>query len=155
MPPITPLRTLDRTAPTFVEDCDVFFGAEMSVFSVEAEAARLEVVAAEAAAAASAAAAAISEGNAASSEAVATSAANFKGSWAALTGPLNKPASVLHGEAYWNLLNNLADVTTSQPGVSADWAESGVTSVNGQRGVVVIESPVADSLYLNQLYGAF
>lgn len=41
--------------------------------------------------------------------------------WSSLTGALNKPASVFHNGAFWALLNNLADVTTSQPGVSADW----------------------------------
>lgn len=99
--------------------------------------------------------AADSQAAAAISEANAANAANFKGAWSSLTGALNKPASVLHNSAYWALLNNLADVTTSQPGVSADWSELGVTSVNGMRGVVVIEDSVADSLYLNQLYGAF
>lgn len=99
-------------------------------------------------AAASAAAAAASEANAANS-------ANFKGAWASLTGALAKPASVYHNSAYWALLNNLADVTTSQPGVSADWSELGVTSVNGLRGAVVLDASVADALYLNQLYGAF
>jgi len=54
MPPITPLRTLDRTASTFKADCDVFFGSEMHTFSVEAEAARLEVIAKEASAVAAA-----------------------------------------------------------------------------------------------------
>ena len=69
----------------------------------------------------SAVAAAVSETNAATSEANAAAMANFKGLWSALTGPLNKPASVDHNGAFWALLNNLADVTTSQPGVSADW----------------------------------
>lgn len=92
---------------------------------------------------------------AAASEANANASANFKGAWSALTGPLAMPASVLHSGAYWNLLNPLADVTTSEPGVSADWSEAGVTSVNGMRGAVVIESSVADSLYLNNLAGAF
>lgn len=42
---ITPLRTLDRTSPTFKTDCNAFFGSEMHTFSVEAEAARVEIVA--------------------------------------------------------------------------------------------------------------
>lgn len=49
--------------------------------------------------------------------------ANFKGNWSSLTGALNKPASVAHSSRFWALLNNLANVTTSQPGVSADWVE--------------------------------
>lgn len=47
--------------------------------------------------------------------------ANFKGAWSGLTGALNKPATVSHSGSRWNLLNNLADVTASTPGVSADW----------------------------------
>ena len=49
--------------------------------------------------------------------------ANFKGNWSALTGALNKPATVAHSSKIWLLLNNLANVTTSQPGVTADWLE--------------------------------
>lgn len=65
-------------------------------------------------AAASAVAAAASEANAAA-------VANLKGAWSSLTGAIAKPASVSHNGAIWGLLNNLADVTTSQPGVTADW----------------------------------
>jgi hypothetical protein len=46
---------------------------------------------------------------------------NFKGTWASLAGAIAKPASAFHNGAYWALLNNLADVTLSQPGVTADW----------------------------------
>ena len=49
-------------------------------------------------------------------------AVNFKGAWSSLTGSLNVPASVFHNDQYWQLLNNLVDVTLSEPGVSADWA---------------------------------
>lgn len=73
-------------------------------------------------AAASETAALASKNAAANSEASAAASANFKGAWSSLAGPLNKPASVLHNGSYWELLNNLPDVTTSQPGVSADWA---------------------------------
>lgn len=48
-------------------------------------------------------------------------AVNFKGEWNTLTGALNMPATVFHSSYYWVLLNNLADVTASEPGVSADW----------------------------------
>ena len=73
-------------------------------------------------AAASEAAALASKNSAANSEASAAASANFKGAWSSLTGPLNKPATVLHNGDYWELLNDLSDVTTSQPGISADWA---------------------------------
>ena len=51
--------------------------------------------------------------------------ANFKGTWASQVGAINKPASVQHNGAFWALLNNLADVTASQPGVTADWQVCG------------------------------
>lgn len=55
------------------------------------------------------------------SRAAAYNVANFKGTWSSLSGALNKPATVLHQGAYWALLNNLADVTASQPGATSDW----------------------------------
>lgn len=69
----------------------------------------------------SATAALASKNSAATSEANAASVANLKGAWSSLTGAIAKPASVSHNGAIWGLLNNLADVTTSQPGVTADW----------------------------------
>ncbi|MCG7598899.1 hypothetical protein MHM84_03810 [Halomonas sp. McH1-25] len=57
-------------------------------------------------------------------EQAAKSSANFKGEWADLTGALSVPASVYHSGTTWVLLNDLADVTTSEPGVSADWARA-------------------------------
>lgn len=66
-------------------------------------------------------AAQLAETNAEAAEAVALASANFLGSWSALTGAATVPSSVLHNSAYWMLLNNLADITLSEPGVSADW----------------------------------
>lgn len=51
----------------------------------------------------------------------ALAASHFKGLWTEMTGLLNKPASVKHQGRFWMLLANLADVATSEPGVSADW----------------------------------
>lgn len=56
----------------------------------------------------------------------AAGSANFKGTWASQVGAANKPYSVYHDGNHWNLLNNLADVTASEPGVTADWAQIGV-----------------------------
>lgn len=52
---------------------------------------------------------------------MAANTANFKGEWGDLTGALNVPASVYHSGGFWQLLTDLADVTLSEPGVSADW----------------------------------
>lgn len=51
--------------------------------------------------------------------------ANFAGVWSTLTGPLNKPATVYHAGLFYVLVNNLANVATSEPGVTADWIASG------------------------------
>ncbi len=52
--------------------------------------------------------------------------ASFKGAWSSLTGALNTPASVIHNGYYWLLLANLANVTTDQPGVTANWVKATV-----------------------------
>lgn len=65
--------------------------------------------------------AATSETNASTYADNAASSANFKGNWSAQTGAANKPYSVYHSNRTWNLVNNLADVTTSEPGVTSDW----------------------------------
>jgi len=58
----------------------------------------------------------------------AVAAANFEGNWTDQTGAATIPFAVSHNGADWLLLNNLADVTTSEPGVSADWVEVGASS---------------------------
>lgn len=61
----------------------------------------------------------------ASSNAAQASAA-FKGNWSSLTGSITRPSSVYHNGKFWLLLPaSLANVTLSQPGVSADWLEFG------------------------------
>lgn len=57
--------------------------------------------------------------------------ANYKGAWSGLTGALAKPALVSHAGQRWNLLNNLANVTTSTPGVSADWELFALPAASG------------------------
>lgn len=69
----------------------------------------------------SAQSAASSASQAASVQDTVLAAANFKGLWASLTGALSKPACVKHNGRFWMLLNNLANVATSEPGISADW----------------------------------
>lgn len=67
---------------------------------------------------------------AATAAATALSAANFKGEWPSLSGALAKPACVKHNGRFWMLLNNLADVTASQPVLgNADWTslDAGIT----------------------------
>ena len=51
----------------------------------------------------------------------ATAAANYKGEWNTLTGAINIPASVSHESTVWLLLENNADVTLIEPGISPKW----------------------------------
>lgn len=65
----------------------------------------------------------------------ALAASNFKGKWSDLTGSLNIPASVYHGDRYWILLADLADVTASEPAeANADWAELSIDLLDWQLG---------------------
>lgn len=108
---IEPLPSIDRTSATFKAELDAFFLTELPAFSVQAEAARVEMNDALAAASASADLAEI-----------AAAAANYVGLWSVQTGALAKPASVSHNGNYWALNTNLADVTAATPGVSASWS---------------------------------
>jgi hypothetical protein len=115
------------SAPLVTDDADTFdskafpFVAALNTFGTEANALAAAVNADAVAAAASESAAAVSEAAAESSALTAEAAANFAGAWSGLTGALNKPAQVYHVNQLWTLLNNLAAVETSEPGVTADW----------------------------------
>lgn len=63
----------------------------------------------------------------ANSAAISTANANFYGAWLDQTGAANVPYSVVHADNIWILVNDLANVTTSEPGVSADWISIGTT----------------------------
>ena len=62
-----------------------------------------------------------SAASAEASASVAESISNFKGDWSILAGALNVPSSVRHNDTFWQLLNNLVDVTLSEPGITGDW----------------------------------
>lgn len=56
-----------------------------------------------------------------------TSAGNLLGNWSdQISGPATMPTQVYHSSKYWNLLNDIADISASEPGVSSDWAEATV-----------------------------
>ena len=77
---------------------------------------------------ASAASAANSATLAADAATAAQGAANFVGSWSNLSGAYSAGISVEHVDSIWLLLNDVADITTSEPGVSADWILSTVAN---------------------------
>ena len=113
-----PQRT--QAAATFATNADDWLTyqtgqpTEYNALAVYVDALALTMDADATAAAASAAAASVSAS-------AASSSANFVGAWSAQTGAANIPYSVAHNGISWLLLNNLADVTTSEPSVTADW----------------------------------
>ena len=116
-----PTPVPQRSDPTnFAPRADLFLAA-LPTFATETNLVASEVNT-NASTASSQAGIAVSAANAATdAAAMALAAANFKGEWFTLAGALNKPACVKHNGRFWLLLNNLTNVTTSQPGVSADW----------------------------------
>lgn len=52
----------------------------------------------------------------------ALAAANFLGDWADQSGAVSVPAAVRHDGFFWLLLADVANVASSEPGVSGDWA---------------------------------
>ena len=93
-----------------------------------------------------AAEAAASAAAAASSETIALGAANFKGIWSNLSGALNIPASVEHEGAVYLLLNNLADVTLSEPSVTSDWL-----NITGEKYVTPVAGAELSTVLINRL----
>ena len=116
-----PTPVPQRSDPTnFAARADLFLAA-LPTFATETNLVASEVNA-NVSTASCQAGIAVSAANAATDAAAqALAAANFKGEWFTLAGALNKPACVKHNGRFWLLLNNLSNVTTSQPGVSADW----------------------------------
>lgn len=123
--PITALPTPpSRDDPAnFSTRADAFLGA-LPTFATEANALQTDVNTKQSTATTAANSATAAANTALDAASVASASANFKGLWGDLTGALNKPASVKHNGRFWLLLNNLADVTASEPGVSADWTAS-------------------------------
>lgn len=56
---------------------------------------------------------------------VALAASNYKGAWSAQSGPATVPYAVSHLSQYWQLVSNLADVTTKTPGTDPEWMQIG------------------------------
>ena len=117
IPPTPPSR---NDPVNFPSRADTFLGA-LPTFATEVNLVAEEINTNTLTAVAQAGIATTAANNANSASIVSMSSVNFKGLWTSLTGALNKPASVKHNGRFWLLLNNLGNVTTSTPGVSADW----------------------------------
>lgn len=143
----TPPSRADDPA-NFSAKADTFLGA-LPQFATEANALASDVNSDALNAQSAATAASESASDASDAAATALAASNFKGDWSTLSGALNKPASVRHNGLFWALLNNLANVATSQPGVSADWA---ALSAGSMPSVVMTASVTATPgvVYINR-----
>lgn len=118
---------------------NVKFNADSAFDSASEAAASVVDAAAEVALAAAQVAlatTAVSDAETAASNAAASAA--FKGAWSAQTGAATKPYSVSNDGRFWLLLNNLADVTASEPGVTADWESVPVMTVEDRTSNVIL-----------------
>ncbi len=77
---------------------------------------------------------------------ISAASANFQGVWADLTGAANKPFSVENAGGVWALNVDLADITTSEPGVTSDW-----TLVTGQKYVTPVAGATLSTVLINNL----
>jgi hypothetical protein len=68
----------------------------------------------------------------------AAASAAFKGAWDDQTGAATKPYSVSHEGRFWLLINNLADVTLSEPGVTGDWESVPVITVQDRTSNIIL-----------------
>lgn len=122
--PITPLPAVPDAndgPDTFTEDADAFLGA-LPAWANQVNAAGAYIDGVGAAVDADATTASAAAATATAVQNIVVSAANFKGNYSALTGALAVPASVYHNGNYWQLLENVANVTLEVPGVSSKWA---------------------------------
>ena len=88
----------------------------------------------------------------------AQSVSSFAGVWSTLTGALNKPATVFHAGKFWALTENIANVATEEPGVSAKWvtsAEAVVYSSYNSRNDLRGMTPLNNQLALIENLGLF
>lgn len=101
--------------------------------------------------AASAAAAAQSVTDASTQVSIAQGAAQNKGNWSALAGALAMPASVVHSGRVWVLRANLANVTTSEPGLTADWLDitpaTTAYACNQDQALITLTGAASTSVY--------
>lgn len=121
---ITPLPVPpSRNDPAnFADRADAFLG-QLPTFATEANALASDVSNKQTIASNAADTATDQADIATSAAAAASASANFKGEWSTLSGALNIPAAVSHNGSIWVLKLNLANVASSQPGVSSDWLE--------------------------------
>ena len=111
--PLPPAPQRNESESVFIPKSNAFVAA-LEPLRVSLQAQADDVDTKSASATASAASALISEE-------LAQATGNFIGEWTSLTGAVLKGVSVSHSGKYWGSLVDIADITLSEPGVSADW----------------------------------
>ena len=162
---VTPLPALDRTSATFKVDVDAFFASSLPTFSVQVEAARVEVNAKESAASDAASTANTKAGEAATSaiaasdkaaeaatsagaaeaSRIAASKLNL-GSKSAEPSLDNQGAALTAGATYYDTTLSKWRVWTGSTWGDGISSIAGVSSVNGQSGPVAIKTVNGTSL---------
>ncbi len=158
MPGITPLRTLDRTSPTFKADLDAFFGGEMQTFSEEAEAAREEIATNAGIAAAAAGVATTKAGGATAQAGIATTKAGEAAGHAA--SALNAPGTNATSATNMTVGVGAKAFVLAQPGKSfvvgqwvsisdsaapaTNWMLGAITAFNAGTGAITVDIASAD-----------
>jgi hypothetical protein len=128
--PLPPAPTRTDPPAVFVPKADAHVASlaqlvtEENQFASEVNATQNEINTSASNAATSESNAATSATNSKNSADSSASSANNVGNWGDQTGTANKPYSVVHLGSTWLLLNNLADVTLSEPGQTLDWFNS-------------------------------
>ncbi len=139
--PAVPSRGVPSTFSTLFE---AFLTALKNTFVSEVNTVAGEVNTNATTASTAASTASTAAGTATSASAAAAAAANFKGSWSALTGALAVPASVAHSGSIWVLLSSIADVTAKTPGVASEWQNLTSLSVDIKAPVTAMAALAVD-----------
>lgn len=170
---ITPLPALDRTSATFKVDVDAFFASGLPTFSVQVEAARVEVnaqgsaastaagtantKAGEAATSASAAsdkaAEAATSAGAAEASRIAASKLNL-GSKSAEPSLDNQGAALTAGATYYDTTLSKWRVWTGSTWGDGVSAVAGVTTVNGASGAVTVQPTLISGTNIKTVNGS-
>ncbi len=139
--PAVPSRGVPSTFSTLFE---AFLTALKNTFVSEVNTVAGEINTNATTASTAASTASTAAGTATSASAAAAAAANFKGSWSALTGALAVPASVAHSGRIWVLLSSIADVTAKTPGVASEWQNLTSLSVDIKAPVTAMAALAVD-----------
>lgn len=117
--------------------------SQLNTFGDEVNSTQTEVNLKAAQVSDNATAAAGSAAEASASALTAAANANFKGEWSNLSGALAVPASVRHQNRYWQLLSDVADVTTVEPSeASAFWSLIDAVNMENVR-LAALQNPFA------------